>query len=205
MCLAVAVAKTAALRSPPAPVPLTALTPEALPDGWSDGTATALSLLTAVSAKLVPPGVLLPWPVLCRAIDDALNSRFLEVVPNGPVPWPCEAQSAAKVEFRLPTAGAAGVAATSAGGGGDAAKHPSPGFGEPTQPTVEAPVAAARLDSAGLVALAEALADVQAAVAAYGTPLIFRVTVEAPGLPPAARQALRRELAKTATAFADSV
>lgn len=38
-----------------------------------------------------------------------------------------------------------------------------PGLGEPPQSTVEAPVAAARLDSAGLVALA----DVQAVVAAY--------------------------------------
>ena len=197
-----AVAKPATLRSPPAPVPLAALTPEALPDGRSDGVATALSLLTAVSAKLTPPGVLLPWTVLCRAINDALNSRFLEVVPDGPVPWPCEAQSAAKVEFRLPAAGAAGVGATSSGGGGEAAKQPFSGFGEGAQATVEAPVAVARLDSAGLVALADALADVRAAVAAYGIPLTFLVTVEAPALPPAARQALRGELTTVAGEFA---
>ncbi len=100
-----AVAKAATLRAPPVPVALTALTPEALPDAWTGGMATALSLLTAVSAKLAPHGVLLPWTVLCRSINDALNTRFLEVVPTGPVSWPCEAQSAAKVEFRLPTAG----------------------------------------------------------------------------------------------------
>jgi hypothetical protein len=132
--------------------------------------------------------------VLCRAINDALNSRFLEVVPNGPVPWPCEAQSAAKVEFRLP--------AMAAGKAGSASKEASLGFGERRQENVESPVAEARLDSAGLVALADALADVQAAVAAYGTPLTFRVMVEAPGLPPAARQALRGELTKVAGEFA---
>ena len=190
-----AVAKTAMLRSPPAPVPLTALTPEALPDGWSDGVATALSLLTAVSAKLAPPGVLLPWTVLCRAINDALNSRFLEVVPNGPVPWPCEAQSAATVRFHLPE-----MAVLS----GDGSTGTGKGFslGEKSQQSVEPPIAEARLDSAAFIALADALADVQAAVAGYGTPLIFKVSVEAAGLPPDARQALRSELAKAAGEFA---
>jgi hypothetical protein len=189
-----AVAKTATLRSPPAPVPLTTLTPEALPDGWSDGVATALSLLTAVSAKLAPPGVLPPWPVLCRAVNDALNSRFLEVVPDGPVPWPCEAQSAARVRFCLP---AMAVATDNSTGG--TGKNGS--FAERAQSGIEPPIAAGRLDSADLIALAEALADVQAAVAGYGTPLVFKVSVEAAGLPPDARHALRSELAKATEAF----
>jgi hypothetical protein len=67
--------------------------------------ATALSLQTAISAKVAPPRVTLPWSTLCKAINNALNSRFLEVVAGGPVSWPCEAQSAAAVEFRLPTTG----------------------------------------------------------------------------------------------------
>ena len=135
--------------------------------------------------------------MLCRTINDALNSRFLELVPSGSVPRPCEAQSAARAEFRLPAAGAAG-ADTGARG------KPRLGFGEPPTPPVETLVATARLDSAGLVALADALADVQAAVAAYGTPLTFQVTVEAPGMPPAAQQTLRGELAEAAAAFADT-
>ncbi len=44
---------------------------------------------------------------------------------------------------------------------------------------------------------------VQAAVAAYGTPLTFRVTVDAPGLPPGVQETLRSEMAKAAAAFAE--
>jgi hypothetical protein len=176
------IAKSAVLRLPPVPVPMTALTPEELPDAWTDGVTTALALHNAASAKFAPQGTILPWSVLCAAVNDALNTRYLEVLPGGPVQWPCEAQSAAKVEFRLPEAG--------------------PDKKKP--PIGEGPVAVAQLDSAGLIALVDALADVQAAVAAYGTSLTFRVTVEAPGLPPTARQALRGELTKAAAEFAGS-
>jgi hypothetical protein len=188
-----AIAKAAVLRSPPEPIVLTALTPEELPDGWSDGTATALSLQTAISAKVAPPGVTLPWSTAFRAINDALNSRFLEVVPGGPVSWPCEAQSAAAVEFRLPAAGT--------GSGGNGAAVPT-GFGEKPQENVA--IAQASLGGAALVALADAMADVQATVAAYGTTLIFKVSVEAKGLPPEGRKALRSELAKAVVEFVEA-
>jgi hypothetical protein len=179
-----AIAKTAVLRSPPGPIALTALTPEELLDGWSGSTATALSLQTAISAKVAPPGVIMPWSTVCKAINDALNSRFLEVEPGGPVSWPCEAQSAAAVEFRLPM-----TAATSTVGGA----------GQPR--ASEFAIAQASLDGAAIVALADAMADVQATVAAYGTSLIFKVSVEAQGLPPEARKALRNELAKAVEEF----
>jgi hypothetical protein len=188
-----AIAKAAVLRSPPAPIALTALTPEELPDGWSDGTTTALSLQTAISAKVAPPGVTLPWSTAFRAINDALNSRFLEVVPGGPVSWPCEAQSAAAVEFRLPAVGT--------GSGGNGAAVPT-GFGEKPQENVA--IAQASLGGAALVALADAMADVQATVAAYGTTLIFKVSVEAKGLPPEGRKALRSELAKAVAEFVEA-
>ncbi len=45
------------------------------------------------------------------------------------------------------------------------------------------------------------MADVQATVAAYGAPLMFKVSVEAEGLPPEARKALRTELAKAVGEF----
>jgi hypothetical protein len=174
-----AIAKTAVLRAPPAPIALTALTPEELPDGWSGSTAIALSFQTAISAKVARPGVILPWSTVCKAINDALNSRFLEVAAGGPVSWPCEAQSAAAVEFRLPTTATTGTAG---------------GAGQPL--ASELAIAQGSLDGAAIVALADARADVQATVAAYGTPLIFKVSVEAQGLPPEARKALRSELAK---------
>jgi hypothetical protein len=192
-----AIAKSAVLRLPPLPIALTAMTPEELPDGWSGGIASALSLQTAISAKVAPPGTILPWTTVCKAINDSLNSRFLELVPNGPVSWPCEAHSAAAVQFRLPTTATAGAGS----GGSDASV--SPGFGEKPQASVEPAIARASLDGAALVALADAMADVQAAVAAYGTPLIFKVSVEAKGLPPEARKALRAELTKAVGGFAE--
>jgi hypothetical protein len=158
-----------------------------LPDGWSGSTATVLSLQTAISGKVAPPGVILPWSTMCKAINDALNSRFLEVETGGPVSWPCEAQSAAAVELRLPTTATAGT------GSGDS----KPGA------NLESAIAQASLDGAAFVALADAMADVQATVAAYGTPLIFKVSVEAQGLPPEARKALRSELAKAVGEFTE--
>jgi hypothetical protein len=191
-----AIAKAATLRSPPAPIALTALTPEELPDGWSGGTATALSLQTALSANVAPAGVTLPWSTVFRAINDALNSRFLEVVPGGSVSWPCEAQSAAAVEFRLPTTAAASTGIDNSG-------PTAPlGVSDKSHAMAEPPIAQASLDGAALVALADAMADVQASVAAYGTPLAFKVSVEAKGLPPEAQKALRTELAKAVGEFA---
>lgn len=93
-------------------------------------------------------------------------------------------QSAAAVEFRLPM-----TAATSTVGGA----------GQPR--ASEFAIAQASLDGAAIVALADAMADVQATVAAYGTSLIFKVSVEAQGLPPEARKALRNELAKAVEEF----
>jgi hypothetical protein len=115
------------------------------------------------------------------------------------VEWPCEAQSAAKVEFCLPTNKSAGDVL---GGGDGDTSTTSSGFGEKPQASLKAPIAAARLDSSGLMALADSLADVQAVVAGYGVSLTFSVSVEGDGLPPEARQTLRTELAKIAEEFA---
>lgn len=158
-----------------------------------------MALHNAASEKFAPPGTILPWSVLCKAVNDALNSRYLEVVPGGPVEWPCEAQSAAKVQFCLPT----NEPMDDTVGGGDGGVYkPNGGMGEKPQTPLKPPIAAAKLDSAGLMALADALADVQAVVAGYGVSLTFSVSVEGDGLPPEARQTLRTELAKVAEGFA---
>ena len=112
----------------------------------------------------------------------------------GAVGWPCEAHSAALVSFQLPSAAEPDPPSPDPGGQG-------PGFKEPASPPMEASVATAVLDSAALSMLADAIADVQGAVAGYGVPLNFRVTVEAAGLPPAGREMLRAELAKAVKAF----
>jgi hypothetical protein len=138
---------------------------------------------------------MLPWSNVSKAINDALNSRFLEVVPGGPVSWPCEAQSAAGVEFRLPT-----ISKPATGGGVSDSVQPFQ-LSEKALVSFVPPIAHASLDGAALVALADAMADVQASVAAYGTPLVFNVSVEAKGLPPEAQKVLRAELAKAAGEF----
>ena len=66
---------------------------------------------------------------------------------------------------------------------------------------MDASVAMAVLDSAAFSMLADAIADVQGAIAGYGVPLNFRVSVEAAGLPQAGRDMLRAELAKAVKAF----
>ena len=86
--------------------------------------------------------------------------------------------------------------------GGDGGTVVPPGFGMQPQEGLEPPIAQAALDGAALVALADAMADVQATVAAYGTPLIFKVSIEAKGLPPEAQKALRSELVKAVGEFA---
>ena len=70
--------------------------PEAL-----DGRATnALALSAALSVQIGAP---LPWPILRRAIDDALGARWLERTPDSG-PWPCEAVGAAAVTLKEPDA-----------------------------------------------------------------------------------------------------
>lgn len=188
-----AVSKTAILRVPPSPVALTALTPEELPDAWSEGQTTALSLWNAASERFAPPGVTLPWKSISTTITNALNSRYIVTAPGGAVPWPCEAHSAASVSFLLPSAAELEVLSSGPGRQGS-------GF-TPANLAIDAPVAMAVLDSAALSMLADAIVDVQGAVAGYGVPLSFRVTVEADGLPPEGCKALRAELAKAVKAF----
>ena len=146
-------------------------------------TATALSLQTAISAKVAPPGVIMPWSTVCKAINDALNSRFLEVEPGGPVSWPCEDRARRQWSF----------ACHDSGHQHGRRSRPASSVGIRHRPGL----VGWRRD----IALADAMADVQATVAAYGTSLIFKVSVEAQGLPPEARKALRNELAKAVEEF----
>jgi hypothetical protein len=73
------------------------LLPEALADGWTVGTATAESILTALSKKHGEP---LPWPMVRAAIDGAIRSRMLECSVNSG-PWPCEVSAAGAVRLKI--------------------------------------------------------------------------------------------------------
>ena len=96
---------SARLRAPMPPVSVDRLTQDSLPDAWKDGRSSALALLTALSVQLGAP---LPWSVLRRAIEDALDTRWLALTPDCG-PWPCEAAGAAAVTLQEPEAGLMGV------------------------------------------------------------------------------------------------
>lgn len=168
------------------------MTPEALPDAWSGGKATAHSIEQAIAAQR---GVVsLPWKLIESAISGALNSGFLRLV-SGPVSWPCQAHEAVTVEFGLPEAvGAGGIS-----------KGTKPSeFGEeaPVWAHPKATFKSAVLDSSQMTELVEAMADVLAA--AGNLTLRFRVAVEfADGEAPTSEVAtkLSSALTKATSAF----
>jgi hypothetical protein len=156
------VSKTAILRIPPQPIDVSSLTPEALPDAWSGGKATAHSIEQAVAGQR---GVTsMPWKLVEAAITGALNSGFLRVFP-GAVSWPCQFHEAASLELGLPEV-------TPAGG------QYSPVMQEavPKSTYGQAGFRSGVLDSSQLTELVEAMGDVLAA--AGNLTLRFKVTVE---------------------------
>src|SRR5579859_6907115 len=156
------VSKTAILRIPPQPIDVSSLTPEALPDAWSGGKATAHSIEQAVAAQR---GVTsMPWKLVEAAITGALNSGFLRVFP-GAVSWPCQFHEAASLELGLPEV-------TPAGG------QYAPVMQEavPKSTYGQAGFRSGVLDSSQLTELVEAMGDVLAA--AGNLTLRFKVTVE---------------------------
>jgi hypothetical protein len=156
------VSKTAVLRIPPQPIDVSSLTPEALPDAWTEGKATAHSIEQAVAAQR---GVTsMPWKLVEAAITGALNSGFLRVIP-GAVTWPCQFHEAASLELGLPEVAPAGG-------------QYSPVMQEavPKSTYGQAGFRSGVLDSSQLTELVEAMGDVLAA--AGNLTLRFKVTVE---------------------------
>ncbi len=95
----------AELRAPLPPLSVNRLTKDAVPEAWQDGRTNALALSAALSVQL---GASLPWPILRRAIDDALGARWLALAPDSG-PWPCEAAGAAAVTLKEPDAATPGI------------------------------------------------------------------------------------------------
>lgn len=156
------VSKTAVLRSPPQPIDVSSLTPEALPDAWIGGKATGHSIEQAVAAQR---GVTsMPWKLVEAAITGALNSGFLRLIP-GAVSWPCQFHEAAAVELGLPEA-------IPSGGGKPPGMQESPA----PWPKPQTGFRSAVLDSSQLTELVESMGDVLAA--AGNLTLRFKVTVE---------------------------
>ena len=86
----------AEVRVPMLPLSVDRLTKDAVPDAWKDGETNALALAAALSVQVGAP---VPWPILRRAIDDALVARWLALAPDSD-PWPCEAAGASAVTLK---------------------------------------------------------------------------------------------------------
>ena len=157
------VSKTAVLRPPPEAISVSAVTPEALPDAWTDGKASVYSIEQAVAAQR---GVVaLPWKLVESAITGAVNSGFIRLIPGGAT-WPCQPHEAAAVEIGMPEVPKAEGEPKSQG----------LSEGQAPKPTLNSAFREAVLDSSQLTELVEGMGDVLAA--AGNLTLRFRVAVE---------------------------
>jgi hypothetical protein len=157
------VSKAAVLRGPPDPISVSSLTPESLPDAWTDSKASVHSIKQAVATERNV--VSLPWKLVEAAITGAMNSGFIRVLPGG-VAWPCQPHEAAAVQIALPEAPKAKGGSKQQEFSEDQAPSPKP----------KAAFREAVLDSSQLTELVEGMGDVLAA--AGNLTLRFRVVVE---------------------------
>lgn len=84
------------LLPPPPPIHGADLTPQALPEAWEDAQAALQSIADALAAR---HGYNLPWTLLSQGVNEALQLRLFERVPEGG-PWPCSPAAADQVRFR---------------------------------------------------------------------------------------------------------
>lgn len=89
--------ESSVLLAPPDPIPPLDIIPDKLPNAWSDGTSTALTIASALSSI---KGKTLPWVTVRRAIDEALRMRLIERTEDSGQ-WPCGFEEAAHARFRV--------------------------------------------------------------------------------------------------------
>ena len=149
----------ATLRQPPAALSAAEILPENLPDAWSNGSASALSIATALSLKV---GLNLPWKIVRDVINSALNARFVQR-DAASADWPCEFPSASAVKLVVSSG----------------TKTP----GEPAPPPVRPNclVADAELESSEIVDLADIMPKLLEIKAKSQLPIKFRVQIEVGG------------------------
>jgi hypothetical protein len=88
------VLNTGAKLCPPPPVISAAeILPANLPDAWTDGYASGLSIASALSIR---ESKTLPWKTIRDVIGGALQARFLTLSGSSPA-WPCDFPSAQSI------------------------------------------------------------------------------------------------------------
>ena len=155
----------ARLRQPPPSVPAPDLLPANLPEAWSDGKTTALSVAAALAQK---NGFNLPWKTVREAITSALNARFLELA-EGSAYWPCDYPAAGAVTLVEAKAGERrGGGAGLAGEGGVTDGTSAPGVR----------VGSSALEPHELQDLVDAMQQILEVKAQTGVPVQFHLRVE---------------------------
>lgn len=151
------------LRRPPAPISAAAVLPENLPGAWADGSASALSIATALSQQA---GATLPWKTVRDAVSGALQARFIELDAESGE-WPCDFAGAKGVKVR--------VAAPQTGGGNGGGGGGAGGKGG-RSPNLRA--AEAEFEPAQLQDLGDAVPRLLDIKARSNVPIRFHVRLE---------------------------
>lgn len=93
-----AISADSVLRVPPAPLNVQDLMPGNLPAAWSEDSTHGLALLEAVADNKGHPW---PWSSLCRTLQQAVDSRWLELVDGSP-DLLCSRDAAAQIRLKRP-------------------------------------------------------------------------------------------------------
>lgn len=148
----------ATLRQPPDMIAAAEILPENLPNAWSDGQSTALSIATALSQKL---GHTMPWKTVKDVITASINARFTELDGTSG-DWPCDFPAAQSIKLKVASAS---IGRPGSGGSG---------LGAPSKCLV----ANADLEPSEIQDLAEIIPSLLELKAKFNTPLKFRVQIE---------------------------
>ena len=153
----------AIIRRPPPMIAAAEILPEPLPDAWTDGVATALSIATSLSAKI---GSTLPWKSINDVITHAINARFVQLDPMSG-DWPCGFPAAHTIKLTVCTGTEAVSGRTRRGQlGGDGAGHNN------------LLVAEAALEANELQDLGDIIPELLEIRNSVDVPLAFRVQIE---------------------------
>jgi hypothetical protein len=148
----------AILREPPAMIAAAEILPENLPDAWSQGQATALSIATALSQRF---GQTMPWKTVKDVITASLNARFTELEGTS-AEWPCSYPAAQSVKLKV-----ASASAVRPGGGAIELAAPA-----------KCLVAHAEFEPSEIQDLADLIPSLLELKVKFNTPLKFRVQIE---------------------------
>ena len=149
----------AILRQPPPRIAAAEILPENLPDAWSNDSATALSIATALSQKF---GHALPWKTTKDVITVSLNARFTELEATSGY-WPCDYPAAQSIQLKVATSGVGDN-----GGGGYGKSGTSP----------KCLVASAELEPSEVQDLGDIIPQLLEMKTKANIPLKFRVQIE---------------------------